>query len=66
MNRQSLLEMVMEVMRYRKWLIIGLLCIVCVGLILLKPPISLVKTSPIVVLKVSQGDEKTDEIQIRH
>ena len=38
--------MVMEVMRYRKWLIIGLLCISCVGLILLKPPISLVKTSP--------------------
>ena len=36
----------MEVMRYRKWLIIGLLCIVCIGLILLKPPISLIKTSP--------------------
>ena len=36
----------MEVMRYRKWLIIGLLCISCVGLILLKLPISLVKTSP--------------------
>ena len=36
----------MEVMRYRKGLIIGLLCISCVGLILLKPPISHVKTSP--------------------
>lgn len=34
----------MEVMRYRKWLILCLLCGSCVGLILLKPPISFIKS----------------------
>ena len=36
----------MQFMCYRKWLILCLLCVFCVGLILLKPPISLVKNSP--------------------
>ena len=48
----------MEVMRYRKWLIISLLCIVCVGLILLKLPISLVKTSP------TQGRNRINRVRV--
>ena len=35
----------MKVIRFRKWLIVCLLCISCFGLILLKPPIFLIKSS---------------------